>query len=222
MRMTARRAPAAWRGGWWCGAERRDSPHCDERPAGVAVSLVVMHSISLPPGVYGGRDVERLFAGTLDSGCRPGYASLAGLRVSAHFFVRRDGTVLQFVDADRRAWHAGVSLWQGRERCNDFSIGIEMEGLEGLPFVAVQYRSAGRLLRDLRVRFPIVHVVGHEHVAPGRKRDPGAAFDWSRLRRRLDASAPQVWPRIITRPLQGPHSGGTGESPRGVDTEGTS
>lgn len=198
--MKARRAPAAWRGGWWAGARRLDSPHADERPEGMPASLVVLHSISLPPGVFGGADVERLFMNTLDCSAHPYYEGLRGLRVSAHFFVRRGGEVLQFVDGDRRAWHAGVSAWRGRERCNDHSIGIELEGLEGGRFVRAQYEVLARLLRALCVRYPIEEVVGHEHVAPGRKRDPGAGFDWAALERPLRAAPLRLWPRLDPKP----------------------
>lgn len=194
--MTVRRAFAPWRQGWWSEAARCPSPNFDARPAGTRIDLVVLHSISLPPGHYGGRDVERLFTNNLDCDAHPYYDGLRGLRVSAHFFVRRTGAVMQFVSCDQRAWHAGVSRWRGRERCNEFSIGIEIEGLEGLAFAGPQYPSVARLLRALRARYPIEEVVGHEHVAPGRKHDPGARFDWARLRARVGTSELHVWPRL--------------------------
>jgi N-acetyl-anhydromuramoyl-L-alanine amidase len=147
----------------------------------VAVELVVLHSISLPPGVFGGSQVQALFTNTLRGEEHPCFAALEGLRVSAHFFVRRDGSLMQFVACDRRAWHAGVSAWEGRANCNDYSIGIELEGLEGGSFTPAQYRRTGALLRALRRRYPLRAVCGHEHVAPGRKQDPGPGFDWSRL-----------------------------------------
>ena len=157
-------------------------------------SLVVLHSISLPPGVLRGAAVEALFTNTLDCDRHPYFEGLRGLRVSAHFFVRRDGRVVQFVDTAQRAWHAGVSRWRGREGCNDWSIGIEIEGLEGQRFAAVQYRVLARLLRAVLTRHSIDEIVGHEHVAPGRKRDPGPGFDWMRLRRALRGARVRVWP----------------------------
>lgn len=149
------------------------------------IDLVVVHSISLPPGVYGGDAIERLFTNRLDWDAHPYYASIRGLQVSAHFVVRRDGQVLQFVDCARRAWHAGASSWRHRQNVNDFSIGIELEGLEGDAFEDAQYTSLERLCRAIARRQPIVAIAGHEHVAPGRKHDPGAAFAWTRLRSSL-------------------------------------
>lgn len=157
----------------------------------MAVDLVVLHSISLPAGQFGGPWITDLFLGRLDAQAHESFASLHGLRVSAHFLIRRNGQVLQFVDARRRAWHAGLSQWQHRANCNDFSIGIELEGLEGHSFEAAQYAMLTKLLRSLSRRFPIRHVVGHEHVAPGRKRDPGFGFDWARLRSLLRSS--RLW-----------------------------
>jgi AmpD protein len=157
------------------------------------VELLVVHSISLPPGVYGGDAIEQLFTNRLDWDSHPYYAAMRGLRVSAHFLVRRDGTLQQFVATHRRAWHAGASSWRGREQCNDFSVGIELEGLEGLRFTAAQYRRLARLIRALRANHPLQAVAGHEHVAPGRKGDPGAGFDWLRLRR-LTGIESLEWP----------------------------
>ena len=174
-------APLAWREGWWPGARAVPSPNHGPRPSGTAVSLVVLHSISLPPGQYGGREVERLFTNTLDWNAHPYFQTIRGLEVSAHFFVRRGGRVLQFVSVDRRAWHAGRSSWQGRENCNDYSVGIELEGLEGETFTDAQYRGLSRLLAAVRRVCPIEAIAGHEHVAPGRKADPGPGFDWPRL-----------------------------------------
>ena len=168
--------------GWHRRATRRRSPNCDERPAGTAVTLLVVHGISLPPGKFGGDAVERLFTNRLDPTAHPYFAGLEGLRVSAHFFIRRDGALLQFVPCERRAWHAGASSWRGRERCNDFSIGVELEGTDTRPYTARQYRRLARLVRALRSRYPIADVAGHSDVAPGRKTDPGPAFDWRRLR----------------------------------------
>lgn len=181
-----------WCGGWWQPARACPSPNVGPRPAGAAVTLVVVHSISLPPGIYGGDAVQRLFMNRLDADEHPAYAGLRDLRVSAHFFVRRDGEVVQFVDCDARAWHAGVSCWRGRDNCNDWSIGIELEGLEGRDFEPVQYRQLATLLRALAARYPLAEAVGHEHVAPGRKHDPGPGFDWTRLRRVLRRRRPQL------------------------------
>jgi AmpD protein len=181
-----------WHQGWWHAARARPSPNADERPPGTAVSLVVLHSISLPPGQYRGDAVERLFMNRLDWGEHPYYDGIRGLQVSAHFVLRRSGRMLQFVSCDRRAWHAGASSWRGRERCNDYAIGIELEGLEGDTFTAAQYRSLAQLLRALARRYPITDVTGHEHVAPGRKRDPGPGFDWWRLARLLRGGSPRA------------------------------
>ena len=175
----------SFRQGWWSGAAPRPSPNFGPRPAGTPVTLVVLHSISLPPGQYGGDAVERLFTNRLDCDEHPYYDSLRGLQVSAHFFLRRGGELLQFVSCDARAWHAGVSRWRGRDNCNDYSIGIELEGLEGEPFEAAQYERLVALLRAVQRQYGRVELAGHEHVAPGRKRDPGAGFDWPGLRSRL-------------------------------------
>lgn len=171
--------PARWRGGWWSGARRRSSPNVGPRPPGTRVCLLLIHSISLPPGSYGGDAIERLFTNRLDWDAHPYFGEIRGATVSAHFLIRRDGALIQFVSCDERAWHAGVSAWRGRENVNDFSIGVELEGLEGNTFEVAQYATLVRLARHLRSRYPIEAVVGHEHVAPGRKRDPGAAFDWA-------------------------------------------
>lgn len=182
---------ASWHQGWWRAARVRHSPNANERPPGTPVTLVVLHSISLPPGQYRGDAVERLFMNRLDWDEHPYYTGIRGLQVSAHFVLRRSGRVLQFVSCDRRAWHAGVSSWRGRERCNDFSIGIELEGLEGDRFTPAQYRRLAQLLRVLVRRYPIDDVVGHEHVAPGRKQDPGPGFDWVRLALALRGAVPR-------------------------------
>ena len=176
------RPAGRWRGGWYLPARAVPSPNHGPRPDGAAVDLLVLHSISLPPGEYGGDGVEALFTNTLDWDAHPYYAGIRGLEVSAHFFLRRDGTLLQFVDCDARAWHAGVSAWRGRDRCNDDSIGIELEGLEGDRFEPAQYRALTALCRDLAARYPVAHVAGHSDIAPGRKFDPGPGFDWRRLR----------------------------------------
>lgn len=180
---------STWRDGWWRGARAMASPNFGPRPVGAKVSLVVLHSISLPAGEYGGDAVARLFTNTLDPDAHPAFADLRGLQVSAHFFLRRDGALWQFVSCDERAWHAGVSSWRGRAQCNDYSIGIELEGLEGDRFETLQYDRLATLLRVLQKRYGRVDVAGHEHVAPGRKRDPGPGFDWHDLRKRLRWSA---------------------------------
>ena len=158
-----------------------DSPNQDARPPGARVSLAVIHSISLPPGDYGGDSIERLFTNCLDPQAHPYFREICGLKVSAHFLVRRDGSVIQFVPVERRAWHAGVSSWRGRERCNDFSIGIELEGTDDTPFEDAQYAALEVLLFDLRKQLPLRDIAGHSEIAPGRKTDPGAGFDWQRL-----------------------------------------
>lgn len=185
------RAPR-WTDGWWRPAQACPSPNFGPRPSDTVVSLLVLHSISLPPGEYGGDAVERLFTNRLDPDAHPTFAGLRGLRVSAHFFVRRDGRVLQFVSCDQRAWHAGASSWRGRDGCNDWSIGIELEGLEGRTFEATQYRQLAVLMRAIAARYPIDEAVGHEDVAPGRKADPGPGFDWPALRRVLRRRRPQL------------------------------
>ena len=178
----------AWHEGWWSQARRVESPNHDARPDRALVTLAVIHSISLPPGEYGGDAIERLFTNRLDWDAHPYYGKIRGLRVSSHFLVRRDGALLQFVSCDRRAWHAGRSSWRGRDECNDYSVGVELEGLEGETFEDVQYRTLERVLRGLAKRYPITEAVGHEHVAPGRKIDPGPGFDWQALQRLLAVS----------------------------------
>jgi len=164
------------------GVRQVPSPNADARPPGSEVTLLVVHNISLPPGVFGGEDVLRLFTNTLDWGSHPAYAPLRALRVSAHFFVRRTGELIQFVPCASRAWHAGESAWRGRSRCNDFSIGVELEGTDSLPYAGVQYQRLARLAAALARRYPIADIVGHSDIAPARKTDPGPAFDWPRLR----------------------------------------
>ena len=157
------------------------SPNCDERLAGDEVSLLVIHAISLPPGKFGGRGVEALFTNKLDQDQHPYYHEIAGLRVSAHFFIRRSGELIQFVPCDLRAWHAGASRWRDRERCNDFSVGVELEGCDEKEFEAAQYEMLNRLIAALKQRYPIAAIVGHSDIAPGRKTDPGTGFDWARV-----------------------------------------
>ncbi len=180
-------APAAplWHQGWYRFARRLDSPNFGPRPAGSAIELAVVHLISLPPGRYGGDEVQRLFTNTLDWDADPYFQQIRGLQVSAHFFIRRGGELWQFVSCDDRAWHAGASSWQGRANCNDYSVGIELEGLEGEAFEPAQYEALAALVAALAQAYPIAHIAGHEHVAPGRKADPGAGFDWAAVRRQL-------------------------------------
>jgi AmpD protein len=184
-----------WDGGWYRHARRLDSPNFGPRPAaedardeeGMAqvIDLIVVHSISLPPGQYGGDAVQSLFTNTLDWNAHPYFKSIEGLQVSAHFYVRRDGALWQFVSCDDRAWHAGVSHYCGRDNCNDFSIGIELEGLEGDTFEMAQYETLSSLCAALAQHYPVRQIAGHEHIAPGRKADPGPGFDWPRLRNSL-------------------------------------
>lgn len=158
------------------------SPNCDERPSGEAITLLVIHNISLPPGEFGGDGIERLFTNELDSAAHPYYRTLAGVQVSAHFLIRRSGELLQFVPCAKRAWHAGASAWCGRSRCNDFSIGIELEGAADVPYTESQYRLLAELARALRSAYPIADIAGHSDIAPSRKTDPGPSFDWHRFR----------------------------------------
>ena len=144
-----------------------------------------MHGISLPPGAFGGEGIVQLFTNRLDPGAHPYYESIAGIRVSAHFLIRRTGELLQFVGCNDRAWHAGGSLWKGREHCNDFSIGIELEGVDDAAYTAAQYTMLARLIRNLRHHYPLSDIAGHSDIAPARKTDPGPAFDWTRLHRLL-------------------------------------
>lgn len=171
--------------GWLPGSRIVPSPNYDDRPVGEPVRLLVIHAISLPPESFGGEGVEQLFTNRLDPEAHPYYREIHALRVSAHFFIRRDGSLIQFVSTLRRAWHAGVSSWRGRERCNDFSLGIELEGCDDQPFMAIQYIRLARLIRILRRAYAIQDIVGHSDIAPGRKTDPGPRFDWNRLRRLL-------------------------------------
>ena len=180
---------ALWQSGWYRFARRQPSPNFGPRPAGAAIDLVVLHSISLPPGQYGGDEVLALFDNRLDWDAHPYFAQIRGLQVSAHFFIRRGGELWQCVDCDARAWHAGRSRWRGRAECNDDSNGIELEGLEGDAFENAQYDTLLSLCSALAQRYPIAHVAGHVHVAPGRKNDPGPGFDWPVLQRGLGWSA---------------------------------
>jgi N-acetyl-anhydromuramoyl-L-alanine amidase len=182
------RRPALDAAGWVAAARRIASPNRDARPPDTAITLAVVHGISLPPGEFGGPGIVDLFTNRLDPAAHPYYAGIAHLRVSAHFLIRRRGELLQFVACAERAWHAGASAWKGRAGCNDFSIGIELEGTDDRPYTAAQYVRLARLLRLLRRRYPLPDLAGHRDVAPGRKTDPGPAFDWVRLYGLLAAS----------------------------------
>lgn len=167
------------------GVEFIASPNCDRRPPGAAIEVLVIHAISLPPGEFGGNGIIELFTNRLDPSRHPHYAGIADLRVSAHFLVRRDGTLIQFVPCMLRAWHAGVSRWRGRERCNDFSLGVELEGCDSQPFADAQYERLAAVTRALQVAYPLRDIVGHSDIAPERKTDPGPHFDWARFRASL-------------------------------------
>lgn len=171
--------------GWFTGVRRLPSPNYDARPTGGPKSLLIIHSISLPPEKFEGDAVERLFTNSLNLEEHPYYTQLRGIKVSSHFFIRRNGELIQFVSCQHRAWHAGVSLWKGRSRCNDFSIGIELEGSDSVPFTDFQYQKLLYLTRRLLRAYPISDVVGHADVAPGRKTDPGPCFDWMRYKNAL-------------------------------------
>ena len=171
--------------GWLGGVRRVASANCNPRPAGTLPELIVVHGISLPPGQFGSGDIEALFTNRLDPTAHPYFAEVAHLEVSAHFLIRRTGEVMQFVSTDERAWHAGVSSWCGREHCNDFSIGIELEGTDDAQYEDPQYEALAALISVLRNHYPSIRsdaIVGHSDIAPGRKTDPGPAFDWQRVR----------------------------------------
>jgi len=181
MSISASPPPALDASGWLADARRLPSPNCDARPEGATIELIVIHNISLPPGVFDGDAVIELFTNRLDWDAHPYFQTIRGLEVSAHFFIRRDGTLIQFVPCTLRAWHAGVSCWRERERCNDFSIGIELEGTDDLPFTEAQYATLIPLVQSLQQAYPIQAVVGHSDIAAGRKTDPGPHFAWQRL-----------------------------------------
>jgi len=173
---------------WLEGVRHASSPNCDDRPEGCGIDLLVIHNISLPPGQFGGGFIEDLFLNRLDPAAHPFFSTIADLRVSSHLLIRRNGEVIQYVPFQKRAWHAGVSQFCGRTRCNDFSIGIELEGSDELPYEPVQYRYLADLTRLLMATWlAITHdrIVGHSDIAPGRKTDPGAIFDWEIFRRQL-------------------------------------
>ena len=178
-----------WHAGWYAPARAVPSPNFGARPENTAIDLIVLHSISLPPGHYGGPEVEALFTNTLDWNAHPYFKQIEGMQVSSHFFIRRSGEVVQFVSCDDRAWHAGVSAYAGRENCNDFSIGIELEGLEGDPFERAQYKALADVCHAIRRQYPIAHIAGHSHIAPGRKSDPGSGFEWAQFQQLLGWSS---------------------------------
>lgn len=167
--------------GWFSGARWIPSPNADGRPSGSDICLIVIHAISLPPNSFGGPGIIDLFTNQLDPAAHPYYRDIKGLRVSSHFLIRRDGAVIQFVSCLQRAWHAGISQWNGRDQCNDFSIGIELEGCDYLPFEDAQYLALNTLLAEICRQYPVEAIVGHSDIAPGRKTDPGPHFDWGRL-----------------------------------------
>ena len=175
----------AWAGGWYSFARREPSPNFGPRPPDAAIDLIVLHSISLPPGVYGGSQVQALFTNQLNWDELPYFKQIEGLKVSAHFYIRRTGEIWQFVSCNDRAWHAGTSQYRGRVNCNDDSIGIELEGLEGDSFEPAQYEALTALCAALGQHYPISHIAGHEHIAPGRKIDPGSGLDWNLLQEKL-------------------------------------
>jgi len=171
--------------GWISGERRVPSPNCDCRPAGASLDLIVVHGISLPPGEFGGPWIDDLFVNCLDPSVHPYFAEIASLEVSAHVLIARSGALTQYVAFDLRAWHAGASCWQGRERCNDFSVGIELEGADDVPYEKAQYETLARVVTALRAAYPSLArapIVGHCDIAPGRKTDPGPAFDWALCR----------------------------------------
>jgi AmpD protein len=177
-----------WEDGWYRFARVMASPNFGPRPEGALIDLIVIHSISLPPGEFGNGNVQRLFTNQLDWEAHPYFEGIRGLQVSAHFFIARSGALWQFVGCDDRAWHAGPSSYRGRSNCNDDSIGIEMEGLEGAAFELAQYETLGSVCAALLAAYPIACLAGHEHIAPGRKQDPGPGFEWSRLQQALGAA----------------------------------
>ncbi len=185
-----------WQAGWYGFARRLASPNFGPRPPSAQVDLIVLHSISLPPGHYGGDEVQQLFTNTLDWNSHPYFKDIEGLQVSAHFYISRRGELWQFVSCDDRAWHAGSSHYRGRNNCNDDSIGIELEGIEGGDFEAAQYESLASLCAAIASGYAIDHVAGHEHIAVGRKNDPGAGFDWPLLRQTLGWPT-QYFPEVV-------------------------
>ena len=193
--MKGKSVTTLWRDGWYRFAKHTPSPNFGPRPANTSIDLLVLHSISLPPGQYGGPEIEALFTNTLDWDAHPYFQQIRDVEVSAHFVIRRDGALIQFVSCDNRAWHAGRSRYQGRDNCNDFSIGIELEGLEGHTFEAPQYETLSSLCAAIAQHYQLHHIAGHEHVAPERKQDPGSGFDWLLLQRSLGWSKDSFPPK---------------------------
>ncbi len=176
--------------GWLDGVRHVASPNCDSRPNNAAVELLVIHGISLPPGEFGGGDVDALFTNTLDPAADPYYREIAGMRVSSHLLIDRAGAITQYVSLHDRAWHAGASVFRGRSACNDFSIGVELEGCDDVPYTDSQYRALAAITRLLQRHYPALtadNIAGHSDIAPERKTDPGPAFDWRRYHRMLQA-----------------------------------
>lgn len=196
---------SAWHNGWYRFARWLPSPNCGPRPTQAQTDLIVLHSISLPPGTYGGNQVQELFTNQLDWTQHPYYQQIEGLQVSAHFYIQRTGDIWQFVSCDERAWHAGASHYRGRDNCNDDSIGIELEGLEGSTFESAQYEALQALCPALAQRYPIAHIAGHEHIAPGRKADPGPGLDWRLLHKSLGLAA-QCFPVQVLQPEHKPQA----------------
>jgi AmpD protein len=191
-----RPSASLWHKGWYQFARHVPSPNFGPRPQEAHTDLIVLHSISLPPGVYGNANVQALFTNQLDWNAHPYFKSIEGLQVSAHFYIQRGGEIWQFVSCDDRAWHAGQSHYRGRDNCNDDSIGIELEGLEGGLFEHAQYDALLALCPALCQAYPIAHIAGHEHIAPTRKADPGPGLDWAFLQQALGLSA-QCFPLDI-------------------------
>ena len=180
---------ALWQNGWYRYARPQASPNFGPRPPTACIDLIVIHAISLPPGEFGNGEVQRLFTNQLDWDAHPYFQSIRGLQVSSHFFITRSGELWQFVSCDARAWHAGESSYRGKSNCNDDSIGIELEGLEGGLFEPAQYETLACVCAALLHHYPIAYLTGHEHIAPGRKQDPGPGFEWSRLQDSLGLPA---------------------------------
>lgn len=178
--------PSDWCRGWLQGVRYMPSPNFGPRPADAQIDLLVVHAISLPPGEFGTGQIDRLFTNQLDWEAHPYFQTIRGLKVSAHFMIARSGAITQYVSVADRAWHAGQSFWRGRQNCNDDSVGIELEGLDGGTFEPAQYDHLAWLCKAVAAMCPVRHVAGHEHIAPGRKPDPGPGFDWAALRQRLD------------------------------------
>lgn len=189
--------PPLFDAGWWQPARRVPSPNFGPRPPNTPIELLLVHSISLPPGEYGGPYIDQFFTNHLSAHEHPYFATIATLQVSAHFVIDRKGLATQYVSVDDRAWHAGRSQWMGRDNCNDWSVGVELEGLEGDTFTTEQYTTLSQLTHDLAGAYPIRHVAGHSHVAPGRKADPGPGFDWSLMHQKTASLSLSYPPELL-------------------------